>query len=113
MSYELANGPVPEGLMVLHTCDHGLCVNPRHLYVGTALDNARDMLVRGRKKHGSAVPQSKLKEREVSLIKALRLEGVRARTLSRLFGVSTKAIRSIFSGQSWDRVDPLERGLRG
>lgn len=41
-------GPIPEGLFVLHHCDTPPCVQPRHLYAGTALDNMRDRLDRGR-----------------------------------------------------------------
>ena len=46
--YEMLVGPVPNGLMVLHHCDTQLCVNPDHLYTGTALDNSQDMIRRGR-----------------------------------------------------------------
>jgi hypothetical protein len=35
---------------VLHTCDRPGCVNPRHLYEGTAWDNSHDALQRGRAK---------------------------------------------------------------
>lgn len=31
-----------EGLMILHTCDNKLCVNPEHLYWGTQFDNMKD-----------------------------------------------------------------------
>ena len=41
-SYLLAKGPIPDGLMILHTCDVKLCVRPDHLYAGTAKDNGRD-----------------------------------------------------------------------
>lgn len=44
----IAHGPIPEGLLALHTCDVRHCVNPAHLYVGTLLDNARDCKARGR-----------------------------------------------------------------
>jgi hypothetical protein len=47
-SWELANGPVPDGLYVLHHCDNPPCVNPAHLYVGTQQDNVSDRERRGR-----------------------------------------------------------------
>ena len=42
LAYRLEHGPIPSGLMVCHRCNVRLCVNPAHLYAGTALDNARD-----------------------------------------------------------------------
>lgn len=41
-----ANGGVPNGLFVLHTCDNRRCVNPGHLYAGTHRDNMNDMAAR-------------------------------------------------------------------
>lgn len=46
--YEHFVGPIPDGLLVRHTCDNPPCVNPDHLIPGTALDNALDMIERGR-----------------------------------------------------------------
>lgn len=44
VAYELTNGEIPIGKMVLHTCDNPRCVNPDHLTVGTAADNTHDMM---------------------------------------------------------------------
>lgn len=34
--------------LVLHRCDVRLCINPRHLYLGSYVDNNRDTVKRGR-----------------------------------------------------------------
>ncbi len=46
--YETFKGPIPEGLVVRHTCDVSMCVNPDHLIVGTHKQNAADRDSRGR-----------------------------------------------------------------
>lgn len=49
--YEWYVGPIPKDLWILHKCDVPHCVNPKHLYAGTALDNSRDKREKNRSKH--------------------------------------------------------------
>ncbi len=54
VAYELAVGPIPPGLLVMHSCDNPRCCRPSHLSVGTYADNTADMMAKGR---GSKGPQ--------------------------------------------------------
>lgn len=47
MAFRHRHGPIPEGLLHLHTCSHSWCTNPDHLYAGTQKDNARDRRAAG------------------------------------------------------------------
>ena len=56
-SYQLFRGPIGHGLYVCHACDMSACVNPQHLFLGTARDNYDDMESKGRRviaEHGGA-----------------------------------------------------------
>lgn len=47
-AWERVNGPIPQGLHVLHACDNRRCVNVSHLSLGTNLDNIQDTVRKGR-----------------------------------------------------------------
>ncbi len=100
LSWELHKGPIPKGLNVLHHCDTPECVNPYHLFLGTAKDNMADCIKKNRLKPrcGITHPRTKLTPEQVSEIRA-DLRGTRR--LSREYGVSRTAIRDIRRGITW------------
>ena len=104
VSYTLRHGEIPKGLLVLHRCDTPACVNPAHLFVGTAADNMRDCSEKGRKSQGDNHHSSKLTDADVRAIREAHAEGVEYRELARKYGVSRSNIWYVVSGQTWRRT---------
>ena len=107
VSWELANGPIPDGLHCLHRCDNPPCVNPAHIFLGTQTDNNADMRAKGRAGHGdvkgSAVRTSKLTEDEVIRIRALS-PALSFKTLGAMFGVTPQNISHIVNRRWWRHI---------
>ena len=103
-SWELANGPIPRGLFVCHTCDVPLCVNPRHLYVGTQTDNMADRALRGRAPDFSGERSCKaiLTRAQVDEIRG-RFGTGSGRSVGAEYGVAEQTILDIWTGQTWKR----------
>jgi hypothetical protein len=105
LAWETAVGPIPEGLMVCHRCDVPACVNPEHLFLGTAGDNMRDAQQKGRLAVGERQPQSKLTAEGVQQARALKASaGLGRRRLARRFGVSASVMKRVLSGKDWAHV---------
>lgn len=106
LAYELTNGPVPDGLVVRHTCDNPPCCNPEHLSLGTVLDNVRDMLERGRKNpaRGERCHHAKLTAEMVVEMRRLRANGSKLRELVTQFGVSLGTVGKACARESWKHV---------
>ena len=49
ISWLIAYGFIPHGMLVLHKCDNPKCVNPDHLFLGTFKTNSDDMNKKGRR----------------------------------------------------------------
>lgn len=97
----LVNGPIPEGKILMHTCDVPLCVNPSHLRIAEPRHNSRDMVRKGRSKTGSRHWNSKLTEDDVVYI---RTSGKTVTELSREFDIHTAGVSRIMRGETWTHV---------
>jgi hypothetical protein len=94
VGYVLSHGPIPDGMVVRHTCDTPACVNPAHLKLGTQGDNNRDTVQRRR--HVTARPWlRKLTDADVRTIRESTERGVR---LAERFGVSKACISQLRNG---------------
>ena len=107
-AWALIHGEIPEGMKILHKCDNPPCCNPNHLFMGTTLDNTRDMISKGRRKTeiGSANNQARLNESSVSEIK--RLLDVAPygsqRRIALAYNISETVISQIKHGTLWSHV---------
>lgn len=106
VSYILYKGPIPEGMLVCHTCDTPLCVNPDHLWLGTHADNHADRNAKGRQARGeNNMGGDKLTDESVREIKSLLSEGVPQRKIARQYDVSQSLICDINRGRVWTHVN--------
>lgn len=68
IAWVITNGRIPAGMYVLHKCDVGLCCNPKHLFLGTPLDNMLDKATKGR---GYNYSQRKLTPEQIIELRSL------------------------------------------
>lgn len=106
VSWILHNGPIPDGLDVLHKCDNAGCVNPAHLWLGTHTDNMRDKMRKGRGGHqiGEVNHAAKLTEQDVLEIREWLKQGMSQREAARRKGVSSVAISYINTRTTWRHI---------
>jgi hypothetical protein len=101
VSWEIYNGPIPEGLFVLHKCDVASCVNPRHLYCGTNQDNTNDCCKKKRQAYGERQPGAKLTDAKII---AIRKDPRPQREIATSYGVHQSAIWLVKNGKAWKHL---------
>lgn len=96
--------PIPKGMVVCHTCDNPRCVNPSHLWLGTAAENQMDRVKKGRvaRMRGELNHSAVLTESQVRAILA------DARPYSQIaadYDVTTMTVSDIKCRRSWGHLD--------
>lgn len=102
IAYLLTHGRIPDGQSVLHKCDNPLCVNPRHLFLGTHRVNMDDRGAKGRTASGERNGRAKLKAETVRQILAAYVPNkVTLPMLAERFGVNKYVVQDILRGRTW------------
>lgn len=122
VAWEIANGPIPDGLYVCHQCDVRLCCNPGHLFLGTQLENMADRSRKGRQRtayeapivsaalrasvpvltrRGAHHPKSVFTESIVIEIRRRSMAGESTRQLASRFNVSHGAVKHVVARRTW------------
>lgn len=112
LSYEMHNGIAPGELDVCHVCDNPRCVNPAHLFLGTAAENVEDMIGKGRdlegrknRPRGEGHHQAKLTDEQVIAIRAeYAAGGTSLNKLAVKFNVSKRGVLNIVKGAVWKHL---------
>ena len=112
--YSHTVGSIPEGMVVMHTCDNPPCCNPNHLRLGTQQDNMQDMIAKGRANYvgmsGESNPNVTLSADKVAELRSLYKgpqNRMRPRTgptlgeLAKQFKIGVSQVKRIVDGDSW------------
>ena len=110
LAHETYIGPVPDGMYVCHKCDNRRCINPEHLFLGTAKDNAVDMTNKKRNKppclKGEDHPNAKLTWDDVNEIRSAI--NVSRKELSKKYNINVRTVSDIIRFIRW--IPPAPEG---
>ena len=101
VAYERAYGSIPEGMVVMHSCDNKLCVNPDHLSVGTQSENILDSIRKGRTPVGEDRPESKLTNDQVI---SIRKDTGLQKDIAKKHGITQAMVSLITTRQKWRHI---------
>jgi len=103
VAWEEANGPIPGGKVIMHSCDNRRCVNLDHLVLGTQAQNIQDMVAKKRRRFdGEHSPRHKLTQSEVDDI---RHDTRSRRAIAADHDVHHSTITAIKLGRTWNALD--------
>ncbi len=107
VAYELMVGKIPEDLIIRHSCDNKICINPTHLLLGTQIDNVADREERKRTAIGAANGKAKLNSALVTELRArYAAGGITQQDLASEYGIPGGTIGAIINHLTWKHVTP-------
>lgn len=104
-AWELENGPIPPGMVVMHICDNPRCVRHSHLKLGTQIENVGDRGSKNRQSRGATNSRAKLTEADVTEIRRrFAHEHITKESLAADYGVDGSTIGAIVLRKTWRHV---------
>ena len=106
LAWTRANGQIPNGLCVLHSCDNPLCVDPAHLFLGDDAANAADRERKGRNRPpiGEDQGRARLTNEQVRRIRFLLANGVVQKIIAAAYRVCPATVAHIATGRNWSKI---------
>lgn len=99
--YEYLNDKIPKNKVIRHKCHNKLCINPKHLILGTIQDNINDTVKANRQAKGEKIGISKLTKHHVRYILNSQKSG---NSISKELNVSASTINRIRQGKTWRHI---------
>lgn len=106
LAWEFYNGPIPNGLLICHTCDNPPCCNPEHLVLGTNVENMLDMKNKGRAAKGSNQGTSIFTENDIKIM-LTEIYNNQYQSMSEIafyYECSVTIISNILQGKYWQHI---------
>lgn len=111
VSYFISKGHT--NLQVCHTCDNTRCVNPKHLFAGTQLDNRQDCKLKNRTARGTKHGMNVLSESEVLQAADLHVTGMSIIEIANNLKRAETTIRHIIDGRTWSWLTGIhQKGIQ-
>ena len=102
VAFVVARGSdIPARLLAVRRCGDGLCVNPDHVFLGTARERVATSKKLGKVPMGVRHYAARLTDVEVKQARATAEAGANAPELARRFGTSVGAMRRVLRGTSY------------
>lgn len=99
VSYEVHKGEIPKGKWICHKCDTPKCVNPEHLFIGSASENRKDAVSKKRVPAGEYNHFSRFTDIQVEEMRKLYDEGLTYDRLARIFNCSFTYVKYIIGNK--------------
>lgn len=95
------NGFIPDGKLIMHTCDNRLCINPRHLKLGDDASNMKDMWDKGRgvkPPKGEDSINTKFKDSEIVAIRHKAHSGISFTEIAKEYKIHPSHVSRVARG---------------